>query len=283
MQTKLLGNHFEPSLIDIENYKHYNVRMIEGAPNNGGQASLGDARVKLDQMTERITSRLKDRSRFPQNSAVYEPDGVHIDGRMGISLLQFAIEGLETYQASLGRFEYADQFPVLNAQPSHSSVERTVPTSPLQRFDFSLADSLLPFYKSTMEKYCGQGNNPDTYGETAYLDADLIQMMNERINIGRYVAHVKGINDPSVYDVNGDRELLMPKLKDIPREEALIGKVRSTAERYELNPDMAEEVFRWMIERTIDVEVAYIKSLSPENTGGSDEVQRKISSKTGWV
>ena len=240
--------------------------MSERTPVKIDQASLGDVRIKLDQMTERITSRLKDRSRFPQNMPIYEPDGIPLKGRTGISLLQYSLEGLESYQASLGRYEYADQFPLLNAKYTFSTVTREIPTSPLQEFDFSLEDNILPFYKSTMEKYCLPENKPDTYGETAYLDADLLQMMNERINIGRYVAHIKGLNDPTLYLVNGKRDILLPKLKDKPREEVLIEKVRSTAERYELNPNMAEDVFRWMIDRTIDVEIEYINNLSPKNS-----------------
>lgn len=235
--------------------------MIENGQSSSGVAGLGEIRIKLDQMTERITSRLKDRSRFSQNNPVYEPDGVHIAGRTGISLLQFAIEGLESYHASLGRFDYSDQFPVLSVQLPQSKVERPVGVSPLQELNFNLAANLLPFYRNLMSKYCELGDNPDTYGETAYLDADLIQIMNERINIGRYVADVKGKNDPSVYDAKSKEELL-PKLKDRVREEALIEKVRSTAQTYELNPDMAEDVFRWMIERTLDVEVAYIQHVA---------------------
>lgn len=74
---------------------------------------LGELRVKLDQMTERIVSRFKDRSRFPLNEVVYKPDGVSVVGRSGISLLQFAVEGLETYHASLGRYDYPDQYPYI--------------------------------------------------------------------------------------------------------------------------------------------------------------------------
>ena len=74
---------------------------------------LGDLRVKLDQMTERVISGLKDRSRLPLNAPVYQPNAVPISGRTDTSLLQFAIEGLESYHASLGRFTYPDQYPVL--------------------------------------------------------------------------------------------------------------------------------------------------------------------------
>ena len=49
-----------------------------------GTGELGELRVRLDQMTVRITSRLKDRLRFPENSIIYIPDGVPIVGRSGM-------------------------------------------------------------------------------------------------------------------------------------------------------------------------------------------------------
>lgn len=240
--------------------------MIEEGSRQVPPANLGELRVKLDQMTERITSRLKDRSRFPQNDPVYEPDAVRIAGCTGISLLQFAIEGLEVYHASLGRFDYADQFPVLSVKLPQSSVERTVGESPLQRLSISVNDNLFPFYRNLISKYCKHGDDPATYGETAYVDADLIQIVNERINIGRYVADVKERNDPSVFEARWDKELLLSKLRDKVREEDLIEKVRNTAQSYVLNPDMAEEAFRWIIERTIDVEIAYIQQANIPKT-----------------
>ena len=76
----------------------------------GSTIDLGELRVRLDQMTERIVSRLKDRSRFPLNEVVYRIGGVAIAGRDGVSFLQFALEGLEAYHASLVRYAYPDQY-----------------------------------------------------------------------------------------------------------------------------------------------------------------------------
>lgn len=224
---------------------------------NGQIGELGELRIKLDQMTERISSRFKDRSRFPLNETVYQPGGVSIAGRPGISLLQFAIEGLESYHASLGRYDYTDQHPVLGLNLPISRVERTVKQTPLPQININISNSLISFYKDLMLKYCKPGDNPESYGETAYIDADLIQLIHERVNIGRFVADAKGRNDPTIYQLTSDDELLT-KLKDRTREEALIERVRGSAETYQFDPNMAEEAFRWMIDRTIDIEIAYI-------------------------
>ena len=219
---------------------------------------LGELRIKLDQMTERISSRFKDRSRFPLNEAVYKPGSVKIEERPNISLYEFAIEGLEKYHASLGRFVDEDQHPVLGLNLPMSSVERTVRQTYLPQINVNISNNLISFYKDLIAKYCTPGDDPQSYGETAYIDADLVELINERVNIGRFVAEVKGKNDPTIYNLTTDDEILS-KLKDKVREEALIEKVRRSAQTYQFNPDMAEDAFRWMIDRTIDVEIAYIR------------------------
>lgn len=233
--------------------------MTEGERKSTGIGELGELRIKLDQMTERITSRFKDRSRFPVNGAIYVPDAIPIVGRSGISLLEFAIEGLESYHASLGRYADSDQHPVLGLNLPPSRVAQRENQSTLHKLNIDISNSLLPFYINLVSKHSKPGDNLHSYGETAYIDADLIQMINERVNIGRYVADVKGRSDPTVYDVKSDNNMLMSKLKDRPREEALISKVQNTAEAYGLNPDMVVDAFRWMIDKTLDIEIAYIQ------------------------
>lgn len=238
--------------------------MIESDGKQRELNNLEDIRIKLDQMTERITSRLKDRSLFPQNNPIYKPDEINIANHTGISLLQFAIEGIENYHASLGRYNYSDQFPILDVKLPTSSVERITNKSSLHELDINIGESFLPFYQDLIKRYCEPKNDPITYGETAYLDADIIQIINERINIGRYVADIKIRNDPTIYEIKDDKESLLLKIKDKKREEILIEKVRNVAQRYELNPDMAEEMFKWMIDCTINVEIAYIQQIDKD-------------------
>lgn len=235
--------------------------MREVEINHGKNVELGELRIKLDQMTERITSRFKDRSRFPQNSAIYVPDGVPIAGRSGISLFQFAVEGLESYHASLGRYEDSDQYPVIEIDLPPAGVLLPEKEQILPRIEIKSSDGLMSFYQGLVESHCAPGDDPNSYGETAYIDADLVLLMHDRVNIGRYVAEVKGRSDPSVYSAKNNTELLLSKLKDSTREEALIGKVRNTAMSYDLNPEMVTEAFRWMIDKTIDIEIAYINGI----------------------
>jgi len=231
---------------------------MEERVGEGRTVELGELRIKLDQMTGRICSRLKDRSRFPRNETVYKPDGVKIVGRSGISFLEFAIEGLENYHASLGRFNYPDQFPVLGLNLPDSAAERKVGKIQLPKVLVNLSGDLISFYRGLVLKYCDEGDDPETYGETVFIDADIIQLMHERINIGRQVAVAKGNLDSSIYGLESEEEILA-KLRDKDREEALLDLVARTTERYQFSNDMAQEAFRWMIERTIEVELALIR------------------------
>jgi monofunctional chorismate mutase len=222
---------------------------------------LSEIRIRLDQMTERIISRLKDRSRFPRNPTVYVADGVPLRGRSGQSFLEFALEGLEAYHSSLGRYEYPDQYPLFSGDVPGSPAARTVSVSALPRMAISIKDDLLAFHRATIEKLCEPGDDPDTYGETVYVDADLLQLLNERINVGRYVADAKLAADPSLVALLGSEGELNARLTDSAREDALLARVREVAGRYELAPGVAEDTFRWIIQETLKVEVAYLQGL----------------------
>src|SRR3989442_15458102 len=125
---------------------------------------LTDLRVRLDQMTERIVSRLKDRSRFPLNQRAYEPDGLPIAGRKGISFLEFALEGLEAYHASLGRYSYPGEYPLVSRHLPDSGVTRTVAMPALPSLPITIKDDLLAFYLGLLPALCSAGDDPDSYG-----------------------------------------------------------------------------------------------------------------------
>lgn len=225
---------------------------------------LDDLRIRLDQMTERIISRLKDRSRFPLNEVVYRPDAVPVAHRAGLSFLEHALEGLEIYHASLGRFAYPDQYPVFSSQLPESPVARIIGRPTLPPLQISIKDNLLAFYSRLLPDLCAPGDDTDTYGETVYVDADLLQLMNERINVGRYVAQAKLESDPAMLSVAADAETLNAKLRVPEREAALLAAVRRVAERYDLDPDLAERVFRWIIDETTRVEIEYLQKVATE-------------------
>ncbi len=229
---------------------------------------LSELRVRLDQMTDRIVSRLKDRSRFPLNEAVYRPDAVAIKGKSGISFLQHALQGLEAYHSSLCRYDYPDQFPIFSEAVPTAPVARIIGQPALPRLAISTRDDLLAFYQELLPRLCAPGDDPNSYGETVYIDSDLLELIHERINVGRYVAQVKLTQDPTIFDVVGDDAGLEARLRDSLREDALVAAARAIAERYALDPDVTAYVFRWIIAETMLVEKAYVRQLIPVNSSG---------------
>ncbi len=219
---------------------------------------LHDLRTKLNQMTERIVSRLKDRSRYPLNAVVYRPDAIPIAHRMGLSFLDFALEGLEHYHASLGRYRFPDQYRLTEVSPS-APVDRGSPPSPIVRVDLALKDAIVTFYRQLVQTLCPAGDDATTYGETVYCDADLIVLIHERINVGRYIAEAKLQTDPTLVEAVGDRPTLAQRLVQPRREQAVIDQARRIASRYDLDAAVVERCFRWIIAQTLEVEVEYLR------------------------
>jgi chorismate mutase len=92
-----------------------------------------------------------------------------------------------------------------------------------------------------------------------YCDADLIVLIHERINVGRYVAEAKLQTDPSLVRVVDTRPTLARRLVQPQREQAVVDQARRIATRYDLNAEVVERCFRWIIEQTLEVEVEYLR------------------------
>lgn len=219
---------------------------------------LSDLRIKLDQMTERIVSRLKDRSRFNLNRPIYETNAISIAGSIGISFLEFALEGLERYHATLGRYDYPDQHPLISMHLPPTLVAREKPVSPISKVQIDVRREIVAFYVGLLPELCPSGEDDRTFGETAYIDADLIELLNERINLGRYVAESKLQLDRTVAGIR-DTDILSKRLREYAREEQVIEKAKESARRYDLDPIVAEKLFSWLIQETLKVEIEYLR------------------------
>ena len=106
------------------------------------------------------------------------------------------------------------------------------------------------------------GEDPQTYGETAYLDAELLEFLNMRINKGRFVAIDKARNNPQLWEIVSDRKILGDLLQNREREEHVLQKALSTATAYGLDQSIAELVFRWVIDQTLELEVEYLQAIA---------------------
>ncbi len=225
--------------------------------------SLDTVRRQLSKMTDRLLFRLQDRAGLPLNLPIYQRDGVPIIDRGGVSLLEFAVEKLEAYHSLLGRYEYPDQYPIMGTDIQASAVRRSVGITAIPRVDITLRDALFAFYPNELlPRLCTPETDPDTFGETAYVDADLLELLHQRINLGRYVARVKAEQDANIMAIAHDSDALINVLRDPAQEDRVLAAVRNGAAKYGLDGDIAAFVFRWIIEQTIHVEVVYLQGLA---------------------
>lgn len=223
---------------------------------------LNALRLHISKMNDRILMRLHDRAGFPLNRPVYSRGAIELPEHPGMSLLEFAILGLESYHASLGRYEYPDQFPLVREGLPPAAANRVVDGALAPDAAIDVRDQLLPWYvDEVLPKLCEPREDPATYGETAYVDADLLELINERINVGRGVALAKLQTDPSIREIASDAEALAQRLRDSRREEEVLTAVAESARRYEIDERLARDVFRWVIDRVLALEVLYVQRL----------------------
>lgn len=225
------------------------------------ELNLSKLRIKLDQVTERIISRLKDRLRYKLNKKIYIKNAIPIKNRKNISFLEFALEGLEKYHATLGRYNFPDQYPIIIKPFLKPPVKRIIPKTPIVKVKINIGKEIIRFYINFLKEFCKPEDDPASYGETAYCDADIIQFLNERINLGRYVAQAKLQSSSSLKRIKSKKNL-EKKLKNLGREKEVIKKVKVIAKRYKLNPKIAEKFFKWAIERTTKIEIEYLQRCS---------------------
>ncbi len=223
--------------------------------------NLPDLRRKLDRLNKQILSRLADRSRLAHSPLVYQNGGIPVAGDAASSFFEHALRGLESYHATLGRYRYPDQNPMHSDLQTDAPVQRIVSIELLPDVHFPLQDQLIGYYISVLPELTPSGDDPQSYGETAFIDSDCLMLIHERINLGRYVAQVKARQSPEILKLRGTPDRLRAALIDATREAAVIANVRLGAERLELDAELIGRLFRWIIERTLDVEVYYLQHL----------------------
>lgn len=222
---------------------------------------LPSIRTRIDRLSEQIVGRLKDRSYFPHNSAIYRVGGVTIAGGDPTSFLEYSLAGLERYHASLGRYSYPEQSPLRSTPPAEIPVQRVVETIAIPQTELHVWEALLAYYEQLLPQLCSAGEDPQTYGETVYVDADLLVRLHERMIIGRYVAHTKAERYPDVLQLLHDPEALRAALVDPAREQLVLANAAMLAEKYRLPAPLVQEVFAWIMQQTLALEVRYLRQV----------------------
>jgi len=215
---------------------------------------LNDLRIKLDQLAEKIISKLKDRSRYKLNPNVYTPGKARVI-KNKISLFEYALKAKEEYYAKLGRYDFPDQEPITK-NLSYLNINKKLNKYRIPKVKLNLYGKIIGFYINSLKKFCKKGNDSWTYGETADCDAEIIETLHERINLGKFVAKSKLKKNPLLINLKGKK--LEKALRNMKREKEVVLNARKMAKKYDFNEKVAEKYFKWIIQETLNVEIAYI-------------------------
>ncbi len=218
----------------------------------------GRIRPGLDTLANVIVIALKTRTRFQQNTPVYEPGLVVTDP--SISLLDYELCRIEQCHAELGRYTFADQESYSDVSGVASVINRETPASPVKKMNSGVGDRIKAFYRDWIVRACEDGNEASSFGETVTADVDALLAIMERVNLGKLVAESKFMELMEQFmATDGDRDGMLELIVRRDREAKVIELAETLARHYEVEVEHAVSVFEFMIETTVDIEVDYLR------------------------
>jgi chorismate mutase len=272
--------------------KHY-ILLIQSLGNysiiTGDEmvAKIDNLRMKLDQMSERIVSGLKDRSRYTISNGVFLEEFFN-----GMTWFRYRLFREQSLDSEFGRFEFEDQHPFIFKKDQLTPPKRPRPHADIgiTSVEFDNGPEILNIYRDIIGKICKPGEDPDNYGEIAKLDVSNVLTLYERIcGFAAKVAEFKIEKEPRT--LHFEPEFLRSYLTDAEREKQVMDYALALARKEQLpNPEVMPGFFRTIIDRTLDLEVDYIfkasenrRNTTPRSPVGFGQTPRDPEPKrSGW-
>ena len=218
----------------------------------------GTIRPGLDILANEIVIGLKKRQRYVSNPKIYQAGLVVPHPEQ--SLLIYELSRIEQCHAELGRYAFAAQDAYTDVSQVESILDRKAPESPVRDMASGVGHRIIEFYKGWIEDYCDSSDSPETYGQTVTADVDVLLAIMERVNLGKQVAESKFVElTDDFIATGGDREGMLKLIVRKDREQKVIELSRNLANHYELTEAAAVDVFEFMIDVTVDIEVDYLR------------------------
>lgn len=218
----------------------------------------GKIRPGLDILANEIVIALKKRTRFPVNAPVYEA-GLVLSSPT-VSLLEHAMNSIESCHAELGRYTFAAQEAFTSVEHIAPVIDRATPESPLHPMKSDVGERIVHFYQQWIKNACEPGNDTETYGETVTADVSALLAIMERVNLGKPVAEAKFLEQPEAFiGTNGNKDAMLSLLVKKDREAQVLELAANLAQRYDLPAEHAIDTFNFMIDTTIDIEIDYLR------------------------
>lgn len=216
---------------------------------------LAEARVERNQMTERIVSGIKSRSRYRLNTGVFI-DKI-IDGKTWVESLLY---DYQSAHSRIGRFLFEDQRPFLftKEQLPSAQINRNPELRGLIPAKIDLDQAIIDLYRDLLPKICEPGEDQKHYGETAEQDCNNLLTLCERVYmVGRKVAKGKISKDASI--IYETPESILEKLTCPKIENEVASEGINIARRHLLpQPEIMDKYLRDIIKLVLKVEVDYV-------------------------
>lgn len=218
----------------------------------------GTIRPGLDILANEIVIGLKKRLRYPKNPKIYQPGLVNSNPAQ--SLLRYELNRVEQCHAELGRYAFATQDAFTDVSTVTSIINRDAPDSPVRVMASGVGQRIIDFYQHWINSYCTDVDNSQSYGETVTADVSVLLAIMERVNLGKQVAESKFVELTDEFmATGGERDGMLKLIVRKDREARVIELSQNLAKHYELPEVSAVEVFKFMIEVTVDIEVDYLR------------------------
>lgn len=218
----------------------------------------GTIRPGLDILANEIIIGLKKRLRYAKNPRIYQPGLVTSAPEQ--SLLEYELGQVERCHAELGRYAFATQDAYTDVSGVASILNRETPQSPVRLMASGVGQRIIDFYQRWINQYCTESEDSKTYGETVTADVAVLLAIMERVNLGKQVAESKFVELTDDFIASdGDRDAMLKLIVRKDREQKVIELSRNLAKHYELPESAAVDVFEFMIEVTVDIEVEYLR------------------------
>ncbi|KAJ1278200.1 hypothetical protein BS78_04G060700 [Paspalum vaginatum] len=243
----------------------------------GEQLSLAAVRDALVRLEDSVVFALIERAKHPRNAPAYAPAAGG-----GRSLVEFFVREAEVLNAKAGHYQKPEDVPFFPQDlpsplfPTKCSAKVLHPFASLVTVNGAIWKM---YFNELLPLFTVDGDD-GSYAETAALDYVCLQVLSQRIHIGKYVAEVKFKDAPQDYSLliqAKDSNSLMNLLTFKAVEEKVKMRVEKKARTFgqnvtlednagkqedsecKVDPKVLSKLYdQWVMPLTKDVEVEYL-------------------------
>lgn len=229
---------------------------------------LGELRELIDYLSKNVINSVHERSKLKRNDYLYSP--ISIDKKS--SFLEYALHKKEAYYASIGRYMHNLEFSITSEEPSEDSIFKGLSLKDKKiAVDIDVPDLLIKYEEKVIKPFCKEGEDNGRAGQIVDIDTNVLQNLHRRIQIGRYVADKKIKKNGELkellenYSQENDKKIIDMLIVKKREDDVILDAQKYSREKFsssfkEEDLDLSiKNLFRYIIDTTLDLEIKYLK------------------------